>query len=749
MRRRKTDQQTFESTALPERRDDAPVLEVKDLKVTFPSEDGAVHAVRGVNFSLQNGEVLGIVGESGSGKSVTSMAIMGLLDESAKVEGSIEMYGTEILGRSDAYMSHIRGKVLSMVFQDPLSALTPVYTIGDQLVEALQIHQKMSDKAAEARAVELLSLVGIPNPEVRYKSFPHEFSGGMRQRVMIAMAIANDPDLIIADEPTTALDVTIQAQILELLKTLQRETGAAVIMITHDLGVVAGIADKVSVMYAGRVVESGPVDEVFYRPHMPYTIGLLGALPRPDEKSDSALATLDGNPPSMLKVPTGCPFAPRCPMAIPACLDGEPALTTLPPEVAKIEAERIAASGEDRGPDADLPHRAACIRQGEIAEEGLHYKDIYPIPKHIDRMAGRRGRLERENVLQLTDMVKTFPLMKGAVFKRRVGTVHAVDGISFRIKAGETMGLVGESGCGKTTTLLQILDLQAPESGKIVVLGHDTGSMNKASRKETRKDLQVVFQDPMASLDPRMPISQILAEPLKYNGYSKAQIHDRISELIELVGLEKAHLNRYPRHFSGGQRQRIGIARALALEPKLLVLDEPVSALDVSIQAGVINLLDELKASLGLSYLFVAHDLSVVRHIADRVAVMYLGVIVEKGDVEEVFQAPQHPYTQALLSAIPVPDPQLERSRERILLQGDLPSPANPPSGCRFRTRCPLFAKLPEDKQQVCIDIRPELKAAPNSYDMKTACHYPEPLNPFTPEALQELDEEATRIAAS
>ncbi len=740
---RKKNRPEFESEALPERKEGTPVLEVSDLKVTFPSEDGAVHAVRGINLKLDNSEVMGIVGESGSGKSVTSMAIMGLLDESAKVEGSIKLYGTEILGRSDAYMSQVRGKVLSMVFQDPLSALTPVYTIGDQLIEALQIHQKLDKDAAQKRALELLGLVGIPNPEVRIKAFPHEFSGGMRQRVMIAMAIANDPDLVIADEPTTALDVTIQAQILELLKTLQKETGAAVIMITHDLGVVAGMADKVSVMYAGRVVESGPVDDVFYRPHMPYTIGLLGALPRPDEKSDSALATLDGNPPSMLQVPTACPFAPRCPIATQACLSGEPQLAVLPADAQAIEDERAAALHLPPGPDADLPHRAACIRQAQIAENGWSYKDIYPIPKHIDRMAGRRDRDSRENILELKDVVKTFPLMKGAVFKRRVGTVHAVDGISFRIKAGETMGLVGESGCGKTTTLLEILDLQAPEDGTVVVLGKDTAHLNRSERKQVRKNLQVVFQDPMASLDPRMPISEILSEPLKYNGYSHSQTRERIKQLIELVGLEQAHLNRYPRHFSGGQRQRIGIARALALEPKLLVLDEPVSALDVSIQAGVINLLDELKVKLGLSYLFVAHDLSVIRHIADRVAVMYLGVIVEKGDVEEVFKAPQHPYTQALLSAIPVPDPRLERSRERILLSGDLPSPANPPSGCRFRTRCPLFKLLPEDKQQACINERPELRRAPGSYDMMTACHYPEPLNPFVPDALGELEEDA------
>lgn len=696
---------SFDSKDLPSSNADAPTLEVSDLKVTFPSEDGAVHAVRGVNFSLRRGEVLGIVGESGSGKSVTSMTIMGLLDEAAKVSGSIKLHGTEILGRSDAYMSRIRGKMLSMVFQDPLSALTPVYSIGSQLVEALQVHQKMNAEQAEKRAVELLGLVGIPNPEVRFKAFPHEFSGGMRQRAMIAMAIANDPDLIICDEPTTALDVTIQAQILDLLKTAQKETGAAIIMITHDLGVVAGLADKVAVMYAGRVVESGSVDDIFYRSCMPYTIGLLGALPRPDQKSDTALPTLDGNPPSMLVKPTGCPFAPRCPLAQDKCLDGEPSLMP-------------ATAGDGK-------HLAACKRIDIIEENSWTYKDIYPIPENLDRNAGRRDRESRETVLEIKDLKKHFPLTKGAILKRRVGTVHAVDGISLEIKAGETVGLVGESGCGKTTTLLEILDLVAPQSGTISVLGRDTAKLNRADRKEVRKNLQVVFQDPMASLDPRMPISQILSEPLKYNGYSAKEIQERTAALMKLVGLEPAHLNRYPRHFSGGQRQRIGIARALALEPKLLVLDEPVSALDVSIQAGVINLLDSLKSQLGLSYLFVAHDLSVVRHIADRVAVMYLGTIVETGDVEEVFNAPQHPYTQALLSAIPVPDPDKEKNRKRIILKGDLPSPANPPSGCRFRTRCPLFEQLPAEKQQLCIDKSPQLEAPADSGDLLTACHYP------------------------
>lgn len=703
-----------DNTPVPERKAGTPVLKITDLNVTFPSEDGAVHAVRGVNLEVHSGEVLGIVGESGSGKSVTSMAVMGLLDPGARVTGSVQLHGTELLGRSDGWMSNVRGKRIAMVFQDPLSALTPVYTIGDQIIEALTIHQKMSKEAARERALELLDLVGIPNPKVRLKAFPHEFSGGMRQRVMIAIAIANDPDLIIADEPTTALDVTIQAQILDLLKTAQKETGAAVIMITHDLGVVAGMADRVSVMYAGRCVESGTVDDIFYHSTMPYTIGLLGSLPRPDIDKKESLATVEGNPPSMLTKPTSCPFMPRCPLAKAECGKGEPPLVLSP---------------NDHSDTTGIEHLVACVRADEIDKGDWTHKHIFPIPP-AHESPFQEARDHRPEVLRLENMRKYFPLMKGAIFKRRVGTVHAVDDISLDIRTGETLGLVGESGCGKTTTLLEILNLDAPESGRIVVLGKESGQMSRAERRQVRQDLQVVFQDPMASLDPRMPISEILAEPLRYNNYPKDRIDQRVSELMDLVGLEPAHLNRYPRHFSGGQRQRIGIARALALEPKLLVLDEPVSALDVSIQAGVINLLEKLRAELGLSYLFVAHDLSVVRHIADRVAVMYLGKIVEIGSVTEVFDRPRHPYTQALLSAIPVPDPQKERSRDRILLKGDLPSPANPPSGCRFRTRCPKFAMLDDASKRRCVEQLPPLLPE-DGVDSSNACHFPQVVKVF------------------
>lgn len=702
-----TDSTLSTTTAEPRQRRTAAgdvVLQVKDLHVTFPSEAGPVRAVRGLSFDLRAGETMAIVGESGSGKSVTSLAIMGLLAKGARVEGSIKLHGDELLGQSDEQMSRKRGSAISMVFQDPLSALTPVYTIGDQIVEAIHIHHKDQTKEqAWARAIELLDLVGIPNPEQRVKSFPFEFSGGMRQRAMIAMAIANDPDVIIADEPTTALDVTIQAQVLEVLKKAQEETGAAIIMITHDLGVVAGMSDRVTVMYAGRPVEQGTVDDIFYRPAMPYTIGLLGSVPRLDQGNQEALATLEGNPPSVVNLPPGCPFAPRCPLAIEACLTAEPPLAPV---------------GEG--------HAAACIRVDEVVAQSMTYADIFPLPDLTRSELAQVPREEREVVLELKDMKKHYPLMKGAIYRRRVGTVYAVDGIDLDVREGETLGLVGESGCGKSTTLLEVLNLASPTGGSVEVFGKDTSRLSRKAKFAMRRDLQVVFQDPMASLDPRMPIFDIIAEPLGVHGFSKDEIEKRVMELLKLVGLEENHADRYPQHFSGGQRQRIGIARALALSPRLIVLDEPVSALDVSIQAGVINLLEDLQGQLGLSYVFVAHDLAVIRHIADRVAVMYLGKIIEIGDVDDVYERPRHPYTQALLSAIPIPDPNTERSRRRILLTGDLPSPADPPSGCKFRTRCQKFPLLTEAEQRRCVEEPPELFGKVPGDDHADACHYSE-----------------------
>ncbi len=682
-----------------------PLLSVQDLKVSFPSEAGRVDAVRGVSFDLYEGRTLGIVGESGSGKSVTSLAIMGLLSENARVSGSVRLDGRELLGLSDQEMSKIRGNQIAMIFQDPLSSLTPVYTIGDQLIEALQIHQKLDKKAAWDRALELLTLVGIPNPVRRMKAFPHEFSGGMRQRVVIAIAIANNPKLIIADEPTTALDVTIQAQVLELLKTAQRETGAAVILITHDMGVVAGSADDVMVMYAGRPVETAQVDELYENSKMPYTLGLLGAIPRADESSDAPLVPIEGNPPMLIDLPDVCPFAPRCPIAVEACWNAEPPL------------RRVAQSTAGQ-------HAAACWRSDEIVDGQIDGRRVHPLPVIPESVVADVPRDQRSIVLQVDHLTREFPLTKGVLFKRRIGTVHAVNDISFEIREGETLAVVGESGCGKTTTLLAVMDLGRESQGAIVVDGTNLATVKGGRQeREVRRKMQVVFQDPMGALNPRLTVHEIISEPLTAFNVPRDIANKRVAELMRTVGLDPAHADRFPGAFSGGQRQRIGIARALASNPKLVMLDEPVSALDVSIQAGVINLLDELKATHGLSYMFVAHDLSVVRHLADRVAVMYLGGFVEYGDVDQVFDDPQHPYTEALLSAIPIPDPKVERTRQRVLLTGDLPSPTEATPGCRFASRCPLRATLSEADQERCVSERPELRQRAGQ-DHEYACHF-------------------------
>ena len=676
-----------------------PLLSVTDLNVTFRGAQD-VHAVRGVSYDVNEGEFLGIVGESGSGKSVSSLAIMGLLPSKARVTGSIQFDGKELVGQSDKALSRLRGSDIAMVFQDPLSALTPVYSIGNQITEALKLHdRKLSDAAANARAAELLRLVGIPNVQRQLTAFTHEFSGGMRQRVMIAIAIANNPRLIIAEEPTTALDVTIQAQILDLLQTARDITGAAVVLITHDLGVVAGNADRVAVMYAGRIVEQAPVIDLFASPVMPYTVGLLRSMPSLTSDRSQRLVPLEGRPPLLVDLPQACPFAPRCPAATDLCRSVEPPLAPI---------------GEGR--------LAACHRADEILAGTLERSEIFPRPEEVVDAPVALETLTG-NAIELDNVYRTYPLFKGSVFRRRVGEVHAVAGISFAVKQGTTLGLVGESGCGKTTTIMQILELNGAETGTIKVADKDTSGLTKAERRAMRSDIQVVFQDPMASLDPRMRVDDIISEPLTVHGVSREEARTTVEDLLELVGLERSFADRYPHEFSGGQRQRIGIARALIVNPKIVVLDEPVSALDVSVQAGVINLLEDLKARLGLSYLFVAHDLAVIRQIADDVAVMYLGRVVEYGSSEEIFSNPRHPYTRALLSAVPVPDPTVESSRARILLEGDLPSPADRRTGCNFRSRCPLFKLMDEEKQARCASTDPEPREVAGR---RVECHWAE-----------------------
>jgi peptide/nickel transport system ATP-binding protein len=679
------------------------LLDVENLSVTFPTRDGKVNAVRNLSFSLAKGETLGIVGESGSGKSTVALAILGLLPKGVLLDGSIRCEGHELLGRPEKELARVRGGTIAYIPQDPLSSLNPAFTIGWQIAEAIWTRGTHSKQEANVRAVELLEVVGIPRAAEQAGRYPHEFSGGMRQRVVIAMAMANNPDVLLADEPTTALDVTIQAQVLEALKAARDQTNASVILITHDLGVVAGMADRVMVMYGGTAVETADADEIFYRARMPYTLGLLGSLPRLDSRSQEPLRPIPGSPPSLIDLPNSCPFAPRCPMVIDRCLEDEPDLLEVVPG-----------------------HRAACHRSAELEGVGTElftptWADDTSVIAEEDAVVSAAASAPQpigDPVITVTDLVKEYPIQGGKLIKRQVGSVHAVSGVSFTLHERETVGLVGESGCGKSTTARAVLQLVTATSGSVKYKDIELTTRSRNQLRPLRQDIQVVFQDPYASLDPKMPVGDIIAEPFHVHGlWNRHNGPDKVAELFRIVGLNPEHKNRYPHEFSGGQRQRIGIARALALDPNVIVLDEPVSALDVSIQAGVVNLLEELQNRLGLSYLFIAHDLSVVRHISDRVAVMYLGKIVEIGARDEVYDAPSHPYTQALMSAVPVPDPEVERRRQRILLTGDVPSAANPPSGCRFRTRC-------WKAQDICATEEPALVDRGQGHPV--ACHFAE-----------------------
>jgi peptide/nickel transport system ATP-binding protein len=654
-----------------------PVLAIDNLHVHFVTENGTVRAVEGLSYAVQPGEIVAIVGESGSGKSVSALAVMQLLPPNSAriIDGSVRFEGRELLGLDEEEMRQIRGQHISMIFQEPMTSLNPVLSIGLQIMEPLTMHLEMSEAAARARAIELLTLVGITDPESRLAQFPHQLSGGMRQRVMIAIGLACNPKLLIADEPTTALDVTIQAQILELMKDLSRRLGVAVVIITHNLGIVARYADRVNVMYAARLIETGPAEAVFARPAHPYARGLLAAVPRLDRGRSSQLATIDGAPPNLLDPPEGCRFRPRCRYAIEAC-------------------ERVPDSVE-----VEAGHHVACHRASEIdaLEEATRKVDIaMPVEASV----------RSEPILDIRHTAKFFPI-GGGFLRGPAKLVKAVNDVSLQIMPGETLGLVGESGCGKSTLGRLVLRLDDPTAGEIVFEGNDLAPLTRSQMTDVRKRMQVIFQDPYSSLNPRMTVGQIIGEPMHVHDIRpKGEIPGRVAELLQLVGLFPYMALRYPHELSGGQRQRVGIARALAVEPRVIVCDEAVSALDVSIQGQVINLLEHLQHKLGLTYLFIAHDLAVVRHISNRVAVMYLGRIVELASSDELFADPRHPYTQALLAAAPVPDPVIERTRPRTIITGELPSPLNPPSGCVFHPRCP---KATEECKKAVPETR-ELK---------------------------------------
>ncbi|HEX6447612.1 MAG TPA: ABC transporter ATP-binding protein [Streptosporangiales bacterium] len=688
---------------------DEPLLSAAGIRTCFRTELGEVTAVDGVSFDLFPGETVAIVGESGSGKSVTVMSLMGLVAKPAGrvVAGSVKFGGRDLLRLSEKQLRRIRGRDIAMVFQDPMSSLNPVLTVGYQTQEALRLHDRsLSAKQARARAVELLTDVGIPSPEKSFNAYPHEYSGGMRQRVLIAMAMANDPQVFIADEPTTALDVTIQAQVLRVLKHAQKRTGAATILVTHDLGLVAEMADRVLVMYAGRVIESGDVDTIFYRPKHPYTVGLLASRPRLDREVQE-LRVIKGQPPNLLALPSGCSFRPRC------AFHGDRAICA-----EKVPGLQQLGDGHTSACHfaAELPDRVDVAEQVATSEAEDELSDA--VVADADTTAKRWSPQGRQEVLRLENLQKAFPV-RGGIGRRDRRLMHAVNGVSLILHQGETLGLVGETGCGKSTIGRMVMRILDPTEGTIAFKGRDITRERMQSMPELRRRLQIVFQDPYGSLDPRMRVRDIVGEPLQINQIGdRASRRERVLELLELVGLGPEHLNRYPHQFSGGQRQRVGIARALAMDPEVLVLDEPVSALDVSLQAQIINLLNALKEKLDISYVFISHDLSVVRYLCDTVAVVYSGQVMESGTVAEIFDHPVHPYTQTLLSSVPIPDPALRGRRERIVLEGDVQSPLDLPEGCLFQRRC---FKATER----CRVERPVLTEARSGGHL-SACHYPE-----------------------
>ena len=673
-----------------------PVLQVSDLSTHIQLSRSLVQAVGNVSLHIEPGETLGLVGESGCGKSMTALSVIGLLPPGgAIVGGSIKLDGRELVGLNEAELRKIRGNEVAMIFQDPLTSLDPTKTIGYSVAEPVRLHKGASKAEARARAIEVLGMVGLPRPTERLDDYPHQLSGGLRQRVMIAMALSCEPKLLIADEPTTALDVTIQAQVLALLHDLSDRLSMAMLLITHDMGVIAGHADRVQVMYAGRMVEVTGTPNLFAHMRHPYTRALVASIPRLSHNRKQRLLTIGGLPPDLTNPPAGCRFAPRCGRATDKCRSDEPAL-----------------SEETAG------HLFSCwhpVDQSTGSENGAKARaQVTARPAGPGQPAGPNG--PEAPLLEVRNLVKEFKVTAGLILQRKVASVHAVSDVSFTVTAGETFGLVGESGCGKTTIGRLVVALEQPTSGTVLLNGQNVFDYGRRELRVQRRDLQPIFQDPYSSLDPRMRVGSIIREPLSIQHVgSRQQQRQRVFELLDEVGLPRSAVERYPHEFSGGQRQRIGLARAITLSPKVIVADEPVSALDVSIRAQVLNLMKQLQADHGLTYIVISHDLAVVKYMADRIGVMYLGKLVEMGSAEEIYQRSAHPYTAGLIAAIPIPEPQAARSQDAGI-SGELPSPINPPSGCRFRTRCPIA-------QDLCSEQEPPLRSF--GPDHVAACHFP------------------------
>lgn len=637
------------------------ILDIRDLAVEIPTESSELKAVRGISLDLKRGETLGIVGESGSGKSMTALAMMNLLPPSARRSAAcINFDGTDLINASERDLAtQVRGQRIGMIFQEPMTSLNPVYSIGRQLKETMTLHRDVSDATAEARAVHLLGKVGLPDPASRLKQYPHELSGGQRQRVMIAMALMNEPELLIADEPTTALDVTIQAQILRLLRDLQQELGMSMILITHDLGVVSRSADKIAVMYAGDIVEIGTTQEVLLDPRHPYTQGLLECVPGYRNGALKRLGSIPGIVPSMTGDIVGCAFATRCPRAVPMCTISTP-------------------PSKDVGPQRMYVCHDPDLTAGE--------RTRFQATEHQQQSAAASP--VRSSVLSVESVSCTFSVRRGLFGKRQ--SLRAINDVSLDVRKGEVLALVGESGCGKTTLTRTIMGLQQPDSGTVILNGQRIETLPAMQRARM---IQPIFQDPYSSLNPRKTIGEIIGKPLAVHKLGSRQEQlEQTYRMMELVGLPRRVFNSYPNQLSGGQRQRAAIGRALIMRPEVVVCDEPTSALDVSVQAQILNLLLDLRDELDLTYLFVTHNLSVVQHMADRVAVMYLGEIIECGDRDDVMLNPRHPYTRALMgSALSIAPGEVVPDLE---LAGDFPNPMNRPSGCSFHPRCPMAESI-------------------------------------------------------
>ncbi len=679
------------------------ILEARELYTWFSSPGGTVRAVDGVSFDLHKGETFALLGESGSGKTMTALSIMQLLPETglARIDGDVYLGRHALFSMPERQMRKIRGCRIAMIFQDPMISLNPVMTVGRQIGESLRVHKRLRGRALQVRILELLEAVGLPDPECRIAEYPHQLSGGMKQRVMIAMALAGDPEILIADEPTTALDVTIQAQVLDLLKHLQKKLNMAILLITHDLGVITEMADRIGVMYAGQLIEQAGREAFFAAPGHPYTQKLFGSLPDIDKRG-SALPAITGSVPDLIQTFDGCRFAERCPQALALCRRQVPDWFSVAP------GRQVRCHLADPACSPETPATETASNKKNSVEM------LQEVSSNLPSFSKGGTKKEKKFLLEVEDLNVHFPVRKG-VFKRIAGHVRAVDGLSLALRAGRTLALVGESGCGKTTAGQSILQLIRPTSGSVAFDGDKLTGLKERELRKRRAAMQIIFQDPYSSMNPRMMIENIVEEgmlafAIGKNSQSRKQ---RVAELLEHVGLPADAGRRYPHEFSGGQRQRICIARVLAVQPKLIVCDEPTSALDISVQAQILNLLKTLQEENALSYLFITHNLSVVAWLAHDVAVMYLGRIVERGTVREILETPQHPYTQALLSAAPM----INRAggREIIRLRGEQPSSMNPPPGCRFHSRCPKAMML-------CRKVYPEETLLTDTHRIN--CHF-------------------------